>query len=338
MILPKRAPFWKPFANSVCKLYPKSIYTIHSLFTPTVHAPVLLEETLVLLAPRSSGKYLDCTFGGGGHTTAILTRTAGAHVTALDQDPEAVDRAAEITSRFQKCFSFYPINFRHLDRVPGSFDGVLMDIGVSSHQLDTPGRGFSFRNDGPADMRMDTTSGRSAAEFLESASREEIEEAIRDYGEEPRWRRVVGAILAARGTGKLSRTASLAELIAQAAPPPPGPRGNHPATRSFQGIRIAVNDELGALEEALPKAFAALSTGGVLAVIAFHSLEDRIVKRYFNEMSGRPVDRDDSRTQDQRVVQAELLTRKPISATEAETQINPRSRSARLRAIRRLTR
>ncbi|HAZ66530.1 MAG TPA: 16S rRNA (cytosine(1402)-N(4))-methyltransferase, partial [Opitutae bacterium] len=112
VILPKRAPFWKPFANSVCKLYPKSIYTIHSLFTPTVHAPVLLEETLVLLAPRSSGKYLDCTFGGGGHTTAILTRTAGAHVTALDQDPEAVDRAAEITSRFQECFSFYPINFR----------------------------------------------------------------------------------------------------------------------------------------------------------------------------------------------------------------------------------
>ncbi|MFM2131448.1 MAG: rRNA ((1402)-N(4))-methyltransferase RsmH [Verrucomicrobiota bacterium] len=300
----------------------------------TSHVPVLLEECMTLLAPAEGRAYLDCTYGGGGHTEAMLAR--GARVDAMDRDPEAAERARATSVRHPDRFRFHPEDFRHLDRVPGRYDGVLMDIGVSSYQLDVPERGFAFRHDGPLDMRMDTARGRTAAEFLERGGRDEIVRAVRDYGEEPRWRRVVDAILAARGTGRLARTASFAELVAEAAPPPPGPRGAHPATRTFQGVRIAVNDELGALEEALPSAFGKLLDGGVLAVISFHSLEDRMVKRYMNGLAGRPVDRDDATPQDERVRRAELLTRRAVKPSDEEQVRNPRSRSARLRAVRRL--
>lgn len=302
----------------------------------TSHVPVLLEECLTLLAPQDGRAYLDCTFGGGGHTAAILARAPGCAVDAMDRDPAAGERSAALLAAHAGRLRFHSENFRHLDRVPGRFDGVLMDIGVSSYQLDVPERGFSFRYDAPNDMRMDTRVGRSAAEFLERGDRAELERAVRDYGEEPRWFRVVNAIVAARGTGRLARTASFAELVAEAAPPAPGPRGPHPATRTFQGVRIAVNDELGALADALPLAFGKLNAGGVLAVISFHSLEDRMVKRYMNEVAGRPVDRDDSRNQDDRVKQADLLTRKAVQPSEDEQLRNPRSRSARLRAVRRL--
>ena len=300
----------------------------------TNHVPVLLEECLTLLDPQSARAYLDCTFGGGGHTAAILDRAAGVTVDALDQDPAAAERAAPLLVRYAGRLRFHAENFRNLDRVPGMFDGVLMDIGVSSHQLDLPERGFSFRFDAPNDMRMDTRVGRTAADFLERAERKELEKAVRDYGEEPRWFRIVNAIEHARGTGRLARTSTFAELVAEAAPPAPGPRGPHPATKTFQGIRIAINDELGALAEALPKAFSKLNLGGVLAVISFHSLEDRMVKRYMNTVSGRPVDRDDNRMQDERTAYAELLTRKAIQPSAIEQTQNPRSRSARLRAVR----
>ena len=302
----------------------------------TSHVPVLLEECLALLAPQSGRAYLDGTFGGGGHAAAILARAPGCTLDALDRDPEAAVRATALLTEHAGRLRFHAENFRHLDRIPGRFDGVLLDIGVSSFQLDVAERGFSFRHDAPNDMRMDTRTGRSAAEFLERAERAEIERAVRDYGEEPRWYRVVNAILAARGTGRLTRTASFAELVAEAAPPAPGPRGPHPATRTFQGVRIAVNDELGAVAEALPLAFAKLTDGGVLAVISFHSLEDRLVKRYMNEVAGRPVDRDDARNQYDRVKRADLLTRKAVQPSADEQTRNPRSRSARLRAVRRL--
>jgi 16S rRNA (cytosine1402-N4)-methyltransferase len=300
----------------------------------TNHVPVLLEECLTLLDPQSARAYMDCTFGGGGHTAAILDRAAGVTVDALDQDPAAAERAAPLLARYAGRLRFHAENFRNLDRVPGMFDGVLMDIGVSSHQLDLPERGFSFRFDAPNDMRMDTRVGRTAADFLERADRKELEKAVRDYGEEPRWFRIVNAIEHARGTGRLARTSTFAELVAEAAPPAPGPRGPHPATKTFQGIRIAINDELGALAEALPKAFSKLNLGGVLAVISFHSLEDRMVKRYMNTVSGRPVDRDDNRMQDERTAYAELLTRKAVQPSANEQTQNPRSRSARLRAVR----
>ncbi len=301
----------------------------------TNHVPVLLEECLALLAPQDGRAYMDCTFGGGGHSAALLDRAPGATVVALDRDPQAGERAAPLLAKYGSRLCFHAENFRDLDRVQGRFAGVLMDIGVSSHQLDDAGRGFSFRFDAPNDMRMDTRRGRTAAEFLESADRRELEQAVRDFGEEPRWYRIVNAIEAARGSGRLARTASFAELVAEAAPPPPGPRGPHPATKTFQGVRIAINDELGALAAALPKAFAKLEQGGVLAVISFHSLEDRMVKRYMNEVAGRPVDRDDNRLQDERVSHAELLTRKAVQPSDEEQHRNPRSRSARLRALRR---
>ncbi len=298
------------------------------------HIPVLLEETLKVLKPERGGKFLDCTFGGGGHSREILKRSGTALLVALDRDPEAEKRTKELKEKFPNSFKFYGINFSKLDSVPEApFDGILMDIGVSSFQLDEISRGFSFKEDAFADMRMDTRSGISAAEFLETAPRERIVEAVRDFGEEPRWRRVVEAIFAARGTGTLKSTKALAELVGNAVGKIAGTK-IHPATKTFQGIRIAVNDELGELKSALPKAFSALKPNGILAVISFHSLEDRIVKRFFNEVCGRPIDKNDNRLQDEREQKAELLTGKPIRPSAEEISKNPRSRSSRLRAIK----
>ncbi|MBR6797397.1 MAG: 16S rRNA (cytosine(1402)-N(4))-methyltransferase RsmH [Opitutales bacterium] len=306
------------------------------MFTPK-HIPVLLRETLEALAPKPDGNYLDCTFGGGGHSRAILEYAGGnATLSAIDRDPAALPRTEAMKKDFGENFRFYALPFSRLDEVPEApFDGILMDIGVSSFQLDDDARGFSFRKEARADMRMDTSSGCDAAEFLETASWERLVEAVRDYGEELRWRRVVDAIIDARGTGQLSTTTALAALIERAAGKRPGEK-IHPATRTFQGVRIAVNDELGELKRALPKAFSALKRGGVLAVISFHSLEDRIVKRFFNEICGRPIDRSDSRPQDERSRVAEMLTRKAVRPSEEELSVNPRSRSSRLRAVKKI--
>lgn len=301
------------------------------------HKPVLLAESVAMLAPQRGGAFLDCTFGGGGHSRAIISASPEVRLTAFDTDPEAGVRAKAFGEEFGDRFRFIDANFEQLERAGSGFDGILMDFGVSSFQLDDAHRGFSFRNDAPADMRLDPRTGVSAAEFLETASEKELVKAIRDYGEEDAWKRVVRAIMDARGTGKLSRTGSLAELIDKAIPKRPGPPSRiHAATLSFQGVRIFVNDELGVIERVLPKAFSALKPGGVLAVITFHSLEDRIVKRYFNTICGRPVDADDSRPQDERVRLADLINRKPVAPSEEECAQNPRSRSAKLRGVRKL--
>lgn len=298
---------------------------------PKQHKPVLLEEAVKILSPRDGKTYLDCTFGGGGHTRRIL-ESADCKVVSLDRDPAAIERAKAVSADYPDRFEFRPIAFSDLDSLGGeSFAGILFDFGVSSFQLDTPERGFSFMREGPLDMRMDTTKGFTAREYIESADESELVEILREYGEEPRARKIARAIIAAREAGKISTTAELAKAIAEAAP---SHERIHPATRAFQALRIKVNDELGEIERALPKAFAALESGGVMAAISFHSLEDRIVKKFFKKAAGRPEDRFDTSFVQDRVKLAELLTRKPILPSDGETANNPRSRSAKLRAIR----
>jgi 16S rRNA (cytosine1402-N4)-methyltransferase len=302
------------------------------------HQPVLVREVLGFLAPGAGGKFLDCTFGGGGHSRAILEAASDVHVIALDRDPEAIDRAGALSAEFPGRFTLMGGDFGKLGTMADSgFDGILFDFGVSSFQLDDPERGFSFRTDGPADMRMDPRSGVPAALWLETATEEMLVRAVRDLGEESHWRRVVRAIVAARGTGRLSRTVSLASVIEEAIPAYER-RGSrlHPATRAFQGIRIAVNDEIGAIEQALPAAFERLRPTGVMCAISFHSLEDRPVKQFFRRMSGQPENADDSTPQDLRTRYAEALTRRPVTPSDEEIEVNPRSRSAKLRAIRKL--
>jgi len=303
------------------------------------HVPVLLEATLDVMRPRAGAKLLDGTFGGGGHSRALLEAAEGVRVIALDRDPAALPRAKALRAEFGERFIFHSMNFGDLAELDeDGFDGAFFDFGLSSFQLDDGDRGFSFRSDAPADMRMNPSAGVSAAEFLETADETALVRAVRDYGEEKRWRRVVHSILEARGSGRLQRTQSLAGLVEEAVGAPrPGRKSVHPATRTFQGIRIEVNDELSAIERGLPAAFDRLLSGGVLAAISFHSLEDRIVKRFCRRMAGRPEHGRDSRTQDEREVRAEMLSTRPIKPSDDEIRQNPRSRSARLRSIRKLS-
>jgi 16S rRNA (cytosine1402-N4)-methyltransferase len=302
------------------------------------HKPVLLREVMGYLSPVAGGRYLDCTFGGGGHTRAILEAAPETQVIALDRDPDSVGRAEALLSEFPGRLTLRTENFANLAAMAESgFDGVLFDFGLSSYQLDDAERGFSFRADGPADMRMDRRTGVPASRWLETATEEMLVDAVRDLGEETHWRRVVRALMAARGTGALGRTGTLSDVIAGAIPARDRRASRiHPATRSFQGIRIAVNNEIAAINAALLAAFEKLGPCGVLCAISFHSLEDRPVKQIFRHLCGQPESSEDSTPQDLRTRRAEALTRRPVVPSDGEIEDNPRSRSAKLRAIRKL--
>ena len=308
---------------------------------PEGHRPVLLEEAVEALAVRPDGTYVDATFGRGGHSGRILQRLGPrGRLIALDRDPQA---AAEAHRRFgaDGRFHFERCSFDMLQQVidrlsvTGKLDGVLLDLGVSSPQLDDPDRGFSFQTDGPLDMRMDPDSGESAAAWLAHAPEAEIAQVLKEYGEERFARRIARRIVETRRETPIERTGQLAEIVAAAVPF--RERHKHPATRTFQAIRIRVNDELESLRRCLAQLPALLAPGGRLAVISFHSLEDRLVKRFMREQAegerlprGLPV-REGRRGQTLRLVG------RAVRPGEAEVKANPRARSAVLRVAERLS-
>ena len=296
------------------------------------HVPVLLDAVIAALAPRDGAIYVDGTFGAGGYAAALLD-AASCQVVGIDRDPEAVARGAALASRYAGRLRVVEARFGDMAELLGGekVAGVALDLGVSSPQIDDPARGFSFRADGPLDMRMGRH-GESAADLVNTAPEGQLADIIREYGEERFAHRIARAIVARR---PFARTAELAETV-RAAIPHRDPSGIDPATRTFQALRIAVNDELGELDRGLAAAEAVLEPGGRLAVVSFHSLEDRRVKDFLKHRSGAAPK--GSRHLPAATVPApsfRLLTKKPVEPSAAELQRNPRARSARLRAAER---
>ena len=286
------------------------------------HTSVLLAETLELLAVRPGGLWVDGTVGLGGHAAAILRASApDGRLLGLDRDGETLERAGERLAEFAGRIRLEQSDYRELPQRLGEAraDGILLDLGISSAQLDDPQRGFSFQADGPLDMRMDRSRGESAEEVVNRTREAVLADILYAFGEEPASRRIARAIVFERERERIRSTGRLAEIVRRAAPRSRRP-GLHPATRTFQALRIRVNRELEGLEDALERAAACLVPGGRLVVIAFHSLEDRAVKQAFRSLAAQGF---------------RPLTRKPLRPGEEETRRNPRSRSARLRAIAR---
>lgn len=304
------------------------------------HTPVLEEEILEALRIRPEGTYVDTTFGRGGHGQAILGRLGErGRLLVMDRDPEAIAAARETVGtdpRVSVVHARFSALGEVLDRrgLAGRVAGVLFDLGVSSPQLDDGRRGFSFLADGPLDMRMDTSGGETAAEWLARVEESELVRVLRRFGEERFARRVARAIVERRAERPVETTGELAQIVAGAVPT--REPGKHPATRTFQAIRIAVNDELGELERALPQAVDALETGGRLAVISFHSLEDRIVKRFLREEARGDPFPPDLPVPASRLRPRLRLVGKPVRAGAAEIERNRRARSAVLRVAERL--
>jgi 16S rRNA (cytosine1402-N4)-methyltransferase len=289
------------------------------------HVPVLLAEVLALLRPGPGGHVLDATLGLGGHAAAILqAMEPTGTLVGIDRDAEALARAAEHLAPFGGRVRLIQGRHESLADLLGtdeSFDGILFDLGTSSLQLDSEARGFSFGRQGPLDMRMDQHTGETAAQLLARVPEPELADLIFRWGEERQSRRIARAIVEARRLGSIGTTAELAAIIARAVPRRAWPRHIHPATRTFQALRIAVNEELDGLGPALEDAAARLRPGGRMAAISFHSLEDRIVKQTWRALAARGSMR--------------ILTKRPITAGEVEVAANPRARSAKLRVLER---
>jgi 16S rRNA (cytosine1402-N4)-methyltransferase len=305
------------------------------------HVPVLWSEVLDCLRPTAGEVYIDCTVGGGGHAAGILERSApDGRLLGLDADPDALAEAERRLAPFAPRFTLAHANFAELEATArwhgfDAVDGVLFDLGVSSFELDRPERGFSFRTEAPLDMRLDPTRGETAADLVNRLDEEPLANLIYRYGEEPRSRAISHAIVSARQLAPIRTTTELARIVERAAHAKN--RRIHPATRTFQALRIAVNRELESLEAALPQAFELLRPGGRLVVISFHSLEDRIVKHFLADAArgcicppAVPVCVCGHKPT------VELVSRKALVPSEAEIARNPRSRSAKLRAARKL--
>lgn len=304
------------------------------------HLPVLLDETVAALAVKPDGIYVDGTFGRGGHARAVLAQLSDeGRLLGLDKDPAAIKEAQQLAAQDSR-FSIEQCSFAELSTAvnerlwQGQVSGILLDIGVSSPQLDVAERGFSFQKDGPLDMRMDPDSGISAAEWLATAEMDDIATVIKTLGEERYGKRIARAIVETREASPITTTRQLAELVDKASPS--REKNKHPATRTFQAIRIYINNELEDLKVALEQALDALAVGGRLAVISFHSLEDRIVKRYFrDEARGDDLPPDFPITADQLNPRVKIIG-KAIKASDQELAINPRARSAVLRVVEKL--
>ena len=296
------------------------------------HLPVMLAEVIAALGPKDGGHYIDGTFGGGGYSRAIL-EAADCKVLGIDRDPEAIARGQALAKQFEGRLTLVEGEFSHMDALASSSDGIVLDLGVSSFQFDTPARGFSFREDGPLDMRM-SLSGPSAADFVNGADHSMLASVIARLGEEKNARRIASRIIAAR---PLTSTAQLATLVAEAQGAAALRHAIHPATRTFQALRIHVNDELGELERGLSAALAILKPEGRLAVVSFHSLEDRIVKQFFTREGGTTPHASRHLPQPGRgKALLRVITSRPQTPTPAEIAANPRARSAKLRVAERL--
>jgi 16S rRNA (cytosine1402-N4)-methyltransferase len=300
------------------------------------HIPVLGREAVEMLAPRPGGTYVDATFGAGGYSRAILG-VSGTRVIGIDRDRSAVAGGFELVDRSEGRLTLVEDRFSNLDEICAAegvtaLDGVVMDVGVSSMQLDQAARGFSFRLDGPLDMRMGQT-GPTAADVIAKASEAELADIIYLFGEERHSRSVARAIVAARKETPITTTRALADIVARVVRSKPG--DIHPATRTFQGLRIFVNEELEELQTALEAAERLLKPGGRLAVVSFHSLEDRIVKNFLAERGKTGGGSRHLPEVKQAVPSFRLLTKRPVAPSEGEVAANPRARSAKLRAAER---
>jgi len=303
-----------------------------------MHIPVMLNECVDCLVTDPDGIYIDGTLGDGGHATAILKRLSErGRLIGFDRDAEAVSRVAAKAGDEEKRLELIRDNFanmeEHLDRLGiDKVHGVLLDLGVSSNQLESAERGFSFMNDGPLDMRMDQSTGKSAADLVNEASEKELADLIRRYGEDRAAQRIARAIVKRRKVKRIETTVELAEIVKKARGGRYG--GIHPATQTFQALRIAVNDELANLEEVLETSVRRTRDGGRIVILTFHSLEDRIVKRFFN----RHIPREESLQQGgvRRIFEepeVRWIWKKPLMASPEETAKNPRARTAKLRAV-----